>query len=72
MIKITRRLYSSFEKSKDYYSSLGVSSCASAADIKAAYFDLALKYHPDRSTGEADKFKEISAAYDVIGDEKTR
>jgi molecular chaperone DnaJ len=60
---------------KDYYSSLGVSKDAAAADIKKAYRKLARKYHPDANSGDAkaeEKFKEISEAYDVLSDTKKR
>jgi DnaJ-class molecular chaperone len=59
----------------DYYATLGVSRSASEKDIKAAYRRLARKYHPDVNpndkTAEA-KFKEISAAYEVLGDADKR
>ena len=60
---------------KDYYAVLGVSKDASAKDITKAYRGLARKYHPDANPGDKaaeDRFKEISVAYDVIGDDKTR
>ncbi len=60
---------------KDYYAELGVSPSASAKEITAAYRKLARKYHPDANPGDAaaeDRFKAISAAYDVIGDETRR
>lgn len=60
---------------KDYYAVLGVAKDASAKDITKAYRGLARKYHPDTNPGDKaaeDRFKEISVAYDVIGDEKTR
>ncbi len=56
----------------DLYSALGVAKTASADEIKKAYRKLALKYHPDKNPGDKvseDKFKEISAAYAVLGDE---
>ncbi|MCB0737622.1 MAG: J domain-containing protein [Bacteroidetes bacterium] len=60
---------------KDYYKVLGVSKNASQADIKKAYRKLAVKYHPDKNpdnkTAEA-KFKELTEAYEVIGDAKNR
>lgn len=59
---------------KDYYDILGVSKNASEAEIKKAYRKLALEYHPDRNkTKEAEeKFKEVSRAYEVIGDASKR
>lgn len=60
---------------KDYYAVLGVSKKSSASDIKKAYRKLAHKYHPDANAGEAaaeERFKEISQAYDVLGDAEKR
>ena len=60
---------------KDYYQVLGVPKNASAAEIKKAYRKLAQEFHPDRNGGNKaaeDRFKEISAAYDVVGDEEKR
>jgi molecular chaperone DnaJ len=60
---------------KDYYSVLGVAKNASAAEIKKAYRKLAQQHHPDANPGNTqaeDRFKEISAAYDVLGDEEKR
>lgn len=60
---------------KDYYSILGVSKTASQAEIKKAYRALAKKYHPDKNKGDKaaeDRFKDISEAYEVIGDEEKR
>ncbi len=59
----------------DLYSALGVAKSASADEIKKAYRKLALQYHPDKNPGNKeyeDKFKEISAAYAVLGDETKR
>ena len=52
----------------DFYDLLGVKKDASAAEIKKAYRQLALKYHPDRNKakGATEKFKEISEAYEVL------
>ncbi|HWG74949.1 MAG TPA: molecular chaperone DnaJ [Acidimicrobiales bacterium] len=57
---------------KDFYSVLGVSDSAADKDIARAYRKLAKQYHPDANPGSEDKFKEISAAYDVIGDPDKR
>jgi molecular chaperone DnaJ len=60
---------------KDYYGVLGVPKNASAADVKKAYRKLAQQHHPDANPGNAaaeDRFKEISAAYDVLGDDEKR
>lgn len=60
---------------KDYYKILGVDKKASQADIKKAYRALAKKYHPDKTKGDKaaeDRFKDISEAYEVIGDETKR
>ncbi|MFY9590295.1 molecular chaperone DnaJ [Rickettsia endosymbiont of Halotydeus destructor] len=60
----------------DYYQILGVSKSASQADLKKAYHTLAKQYHPDNNNaGDKNaekKFKEISAAYDVLKDEQKR
>ncbi len=57
---------------KDYYQILGIERTASHDDVKKAFRKLASKYHPDKKTGDEAKFKEISEAYAVLGDEKKR
>ena len=60
---------------KDYYGDLGVSSSASAADIKKAYRKLARENHPDSNPGNKaaeEKFKRVAEAYDVLGNEQER
>ncbi|MBX4209498.1 molecular chaperone DnaJ [Candidatus Parcubacteria bacterium] len=58
--------------SKDYYKILGVEKTASQDEIKKAFRKLAHEHHPDKSSGNADKFKEANEAYSVLGDEKKR
>ncbi|HEY1357538.1 MAG TPA: molecular chaperone DnaJ [Thermoleophilaceae bacterium] len=60
---------------RDLYSVLGVDKKASPEEIKKAYRKLARKYHPDTNPGDKqaeERFKEISAAYDVLGDPEKR
>jgi molecular chaperone DnaJ len=60
---------------KDYYAVLGVAKNASAADVKKAYRKLAQRHHPDANPGDRtaeDRFKDVSAAYDVLGDQDKR
>jgi molecular chaperone DnaJ len=60
---------------RDYYQILGVERDASHEDIRKAYRKLARKYHPDINPGNKDaesKFKDLSVAYDILGDEKKR
>lgn len=60
---------------KDYYQVLGVAKNASDADIKKAYRKLAQKHHPDANPGNKEaeeRFKEASAAYDVLSDADKR
>jgi len=56
----------------DYYKVLGVSATASEKDITRAYRKLAKQHHPDTNPGSEEKFKEISVAYDVLGDAAKR
>ena len=56
----------------NYYEILGVSKDASQEDIKKAYRKLSLEFHPDRNPNGEDKFKEISSAYNVVGDKDKR
>jgi molecular chaperone DnaJ len=60
---------------KDYYKELGVADTASAKEITKAYRKLARELHPDKNPGNPvaeERFKAVSAAYDVLGDETKR
>jgi molecular chaperone DnaJ len=56
----------------DYYKVLGVAADAPEKDVTRAYRQLAKQYHPDANPGSEEKFKEITAAYDVLGDAEKR
>ncbi|KAL8245772.1 hypothetical protein R6Q59_006988 [Mikania micrantha] len=59
---------------RDYYKVLKVRKNATLQEIKSSYRALARKYHPDMNKGDGaeEKFKEISAAYEILSDEEKR
>jgi curved DNA-binding protein CbpA len=64
----------SMDKGDDPYQILGVSMDASASEIKKAYRNMALKYHPDKSTDPAHNalFIKVSNAYEILSDEEAK
>ena len=56
----------------DYYKVLGVSPEATEKELTRAYRKLAKQYHPDANPGSEDRFKQISGAYEVLGDPEKR
>jgi len=57
---------------KDYYKILGISRNASEDDIKKAYRKLAHQYHPDKTGGNEQKFKEVNNAYQTLSNKEKR
>ena len=57
---------------EDFYKILGVNKSASEDDIKRAYRKLAHEHHPDKSSGNEKKFKEVNEAYQVLGSKEKR
>lgn len=57
---------------KDYYQTLGVSKSAGEAEIKKAFRKLAHEHHPDKKGGNAEKFKELNEAYQILGNAAKR
>lgn len=61
-------------KSKNHYDSLGIPSTSTQGEVKSAYYKLSMMYHPDKnqSVESAQKFRDITAAYEILGNAKTR
>lgn len=57
-----------FSNNKNYYLTLGIPRTASQTEIKDAYYKLAKQHHPDIAKGNAERFKEINEAYEILSD----
>lgn len=57
---------------KDYYKILGLEKGAAKEDVKKAFRKMAAKYHPDKASGDEEKYKEVTEAYAVLGDDKKK
>lgn len=75
-----RKICTSPLNQKNHYESLGLGKTATQADVKSAYYELSKIYHPDRNQGitvdqrdkHSQKFRDITEAYEVLGNVKTR
>ncbi|MDF0650815.1 MAG: DnaJ domain-containing protein [Nitrospira sp.] len=65
---------SALDSKRDYYEVLGIGRTATRDEIKHAYRQMALQYHPDKSKapGAAEKFRELAEAYAVLSDDTKR
>ena len=57
---------------KDYYQILGLQKGASKDEVKKAFRKKAAEHHPDKKTGNEEKYKEVTEAYAVLGDDKKK
>jgi len=59
-------------ESTNHYAALGLTKDASKIEIKNAYHKLVLKYHPDRPSGDEERFKTVASAWEILGDDNKR
>lgn len=71
-----QRTYSlGLRKQRNHYESLGISPGSTQGEVKSAYYKLSKVYHPDKNQGNeeyAKKFRDISEAYEVLGNTQSR
>lgn len=67
-----RLKYGNKDDNINYYHVLKLDRTATQAEIKAAYYKLSKQYHPDRATADETMFKEVSEAYEILGNVKRR
>lgn len=63
------------KNNRNHYDSLKLTPKATQAEVKTAYYKLSMQYHPDRNAGSeaaSEQFRDISAAYEVLGNVKLR
>lgn len=75
MLSVLSVVVTDSSKKRDYYEVLGVKKDATKEEIKKAYYQGAMKYHPDRNKDNKDanaKFAELGNAWEVLGDEEKR
>lgn len=65
-------MFRQFSSNKSYYQVLQIDNKASSKEIKSAYLSLAKNYHPDMPTGNSEKFKAVSQAYEVLGNKRLK
>lgn len=72
---LSRSLHLTLAQQMSHYDALGIGKGSTQNEIKAAYYRLSMQYHPDKNKGSesaAKKFREISQAYEILGNYRLR
>ncbi|ODN05538.1 DnaJ subfamily C member 30 [Orchesella cincta] len=64
--------YSSYTSNQNYYDVLGISKHSNNDEVKRAYYEQSKLYHPDKKEGSQERFREITSAYEVLGNPRLR